>query len=64
MPDAYQTIKVRKETRWLLKVLAANTGESMLDLIDRMAHEEEARLLKNRRIDSRIDSHDTEQNKK
>lgn len=56
MAEKYQTIKVRKDTHWLLKVLAARTGESMLDLVERLAHEEEPRIRTRRPIDSRIDS--------
>lgn len=40
--DQYQTIKIRKNTHRALKVLAAKTGESMLDLIDRLVKQEEA----------------------
>lgn len=46
MSERYQTIKILKHTHWLLKVLAAKTGESMLDLIDRLARAEEERLTK------------------
>jgi hypothetical protein len=56
MTEKYQTIKVRKNTHWLLKVLAAKTGESMLDLVERLAREEEPRVRTKRPIDSRIDS--------
>lgn len=56
MTEKYQTIKVRKNTHWLLKVLAAKTGESMLDLVERLAHEEEPRIRHKRPIDSQIDS--------
>lgn len=43
MSERYQTIKILRETHRLLKVLAAKTGESMLDLIDRLAKQEEQR---------------------
>jgi hypothetical protein len=37
MNDKYQTIKIRKETRAKLKVLAAQRGMTMMDLIDKLA---------------------------
>jgi hypothetical protein len=37
----YRTIKVRPITYRVLKVLAAQTGETMLDLIERLAKQED-----------------------
>jgi hypothetical protein len=48
MNERYQTIKIRKDTHRALKVLAAKTGESMLDLIDRLAKAEEERVQRER----------------
>jgi hypothetical protein len=40
----YQTIKINKETRYKLKLLAARSGESMLALVDRLVAQEEERV--------------------
>lgn len=36
----YQTIKIRKETHHQLKIQAAERGETLMDLIDRLARQE------------------------
>ncbi len=56
MTDKYQTIKIRKDTHRRLKLLAARTGESMLDLVDRLAQDEAPRIQSKSHIDSGIDS--------
>jgi hypothetical protein len=48
MSERYQTIKILRETHRLLKILAAKTGESMLDLIERLARAEEERVRQGR----------------
>ena len=42
--SGYQTIKINKETRYRLKLLAARNEETMLELIDRLVAQEEERL--------------------
>lgn len=42
--EQYTTIKIKAETRPKLKILAAKTGESMIDLIDRLVEEETRRV--------------------
>lgn len=39
------TIKVTEETRKLLKIIAANTGEKMHEVAERLAKSEEKRLM-------------------
>ena len=39
----YQTIKILASTHPRLKILAAQTGESIIELIDRLVREEDAR---------------------
>lgn len=43
MSHDYRTIKIRLETYRALKLLAAQTGETLVDLLERLADEERAR---------------------
>jgi predicted HicB family RNase H-like nuclease len=42
--DKYTTIRIKAETHPKLRLLAALTGESMIDLIDRLIQEETKRI--------------------
>jgi hypothetical protein len=44
MATIYTTIRVKKDTIRVLKVLAATTGESMLSMMHRLVQEERNRL--------------------
>jgi len=57
---AYVTIKLWEETRRLLRLLAADSGEQMVEVMHRLCVEEMAK----RKIDSQIDSNASTEPKK
>ena len=48
------TIKIHKSTRQRLKLLAVHSGETMMDLIDRLAKQEENQTMNSKQAATRI----------
>lgn len=46
-PKEYRMLRLNKEVHRKLRILAAQTGESMLALVDRLVTEEQQRLNEN-----------------
>jgi hypothetical protein len=42
--ERYQVLRIWKTTHRILRQIAADTDESLVELIDRMAHEEQQRV--------------------
>ncbi len=51
-PEKYQVLRIWKTTHRLLRHLAAQTDESLVKLIDRMAREEQERLQQKGKTDA------------
>ena len=54
----YVTIKLHADTRRLLRLIAAQSGEQMVQVMDRLCREEWAKV---QRAESAIDSHNDSQ---